>query len=105
MFEFLQSIADFFTTGIYAWFMSAIAYVMESALVWYFELKISTLTFAWNIAKNVLTALHLSTQLQTSMSSLPPSVASGIAFFRVPEAINMIMSAGVTRLVLRYMPF
>ena len=105
MFEFLQSISDFFTTGIYEWFMSAVAYVMESALIWYFEMKVSTITYAWDIAKNVLQALHLSTQLQGAFSALPASVSSGLAFFWVPEAVNMMLSAGVTRLVLRYLPF
>lgn len=104
MFEFLESIATFFQVGIYEFFQEAFKYFAVTLTVWYIEMQIWGLTFAWEVASTVLSTLNISHQIATAMSGLPSQVSQGAQFFRVPEAINLLLTAGVTRLVISLIP-
>lgn len=104
MFEFLQSISDFFTSGIYSFVEEAAKYLIETAIIWWIKTQIWGLTFAWEIAQGVLTSLNVSQHIAAGMSSLSSEVVAAINFFRVPEAINILLTAGVTRMVMSLIP-
>ncbi len=104
MFEFLQSISDFFTTGIYEFFTEAAKYLTTTVVIWYIKAQIWSLTFAWEVGSSVIANLNLMSQVNSAMGLLPAQVSSGINFFRVPEAINMLLTAGATRLVMNLVP-
>lgn len=105
MFEFLQSISDFVQNGIYEFSTSWIAFFLAKLTVWYIEAKISSIQFAWDIAQGVLQALNVTSSIAAGFSGLSPDVRAGIGFFRVPEAINMLVGAGATRMVMSFLPF
>ena len=105
MFEFLNSIADFFTTGIYLFVVDASAYLLSTAIIWYWKIKLAGLEFAWSIAQGVLSNLNITQSLQTFWGALPSEVSAGASFFRVPEALNLILSALATRFVMSLIPF
>lgn len=104
MFEFLESISNFFTSGIYDWFTATAAYFAETLTIWYIKSQIWGLTFAWEVGQNVLSGLNINAQISAAFGGLPPPVAQAAQFFRVPEAINLLLSAGVTRLVMSLIP-
>lgn len=104
MFEFLESIATFFQVGIYEFFQEAFKYFAVTLTVWYIEMQIWGLTFAWETAQTVLSTLNVSQQIASAFSGLPAQVSQGAQFFRVPEAINLLLTAGVTRLVMSLIP-
>lgn len=105
MFEFLQAIADFVTTGIFEFFEEAAKYFISTLIIWWIKAQIFGLTFAWEVGQQVLSALNVSQHISSGMSSLSPTVVSAINFFRVPEAFNILLAAGATRLAMSFIPF
>lgn len=105
MFEFLQSIADWFSTGIYDFFTELAAYFITNMMIWYWKSKLSGLEFAWGVAQSILSTLNIGSTIQSYWAMLPGEVASGAAFFRVPEAISLMLTALATRFVLNFLPF
>lgn len=105
MFEFLQSISDFFQQGIYTWFEETAKYLITTGMIWFIEAQIWSLQFAWEIAQGVISSLNLSSQITASFNGLPADVLNGVKFFKIPEALNLLFTALVTRLVLNMVPF
>lgn len=104
MFEFLQSIADFFSFGIYQWFEDATKFLISSLIVWWLEMQLSGLIFAWDVAKGVVSNLGIASAITGAWSALPADVAASARFFRIPEALNLLLTAGVTRFVMTFIP-
>lgn len=104
MFEFLQSISDFVTTGIYTFFEEAAKYGITTLLIWWVKAQIWGITFAWEIGQSVLSAFNVAGKVASAFAGLPGDVSAGINFFRIPEAINILLSAGATRFVMNMVP-
>ena len=105
MFEFLQAIADFFTTGIYEFFTELLALVMVKGMVLWFKAQLAGLEFAWGVGSTIIQNLNISQHISTAFSGLSGQVVATLSFFRFPEAINMLLTAGATRFVLKFIPF
>ena len=56
------------------------------------------------MAQSVLEDLALGTKINESLALLPSNVREALNFFKVPEAMTNIITAGVTRLVMRLTP-
>lgn len=104
MFEFLQSISDFFTTGIYTFFEEAAKYFVTTLLIWWVKSQIWGISFAWEVGQSLLSAFNVSSHISSAFGALSSEVMAGITFFRVPEAVNILLSAGATRFVLNMVP-
>lgn len=105
MFEFLQSLSDFFLSGIYTWFEETAKYLITTLMIWFIEGQIWSLEFAWEIAQGVISSLNISDQIVVAFNGLPGDVLNGVRFFKIPEALNLLFTALVTRLVLNMVPF
>lgn len=104
MFEFLQSMSDFFQTGIYGFFTEWASELVTSLMIAAIEWKLWSLQIAWNAAQGFITALDLSSHVADGFALLPADVSSALSFFRVPEAVNLLMTAGATRFALSFIP-
>lgn len=100
--DFRQELDDFRTSGIYKFFTQWFAEFIKWSMVGWFKFKLQALTFAWDVASEILTSLNLSQQIDMAFSALDSNVVSIISFFRIPEAINIILSAYTTRLVMTF---
>lgn len=104
MFEFLENISKFFTDGIYNFFVELWAWFVVKFSVAWIEFQIAAMKFAWDIAKQIVVDLGLAEKVNAAWSGLPAQIYSTAAFFRLPDAFNMILNAGITRFVLRFIP-
>ncbi|MFI3123298.1 MAG: DUF2523 family protein [Methylococcales bacterium] len=86
--DFRQELDDFRTSGIYKFFTQWFAEFIKWSMVGWFKFKLQALTFAWDVASEILTSLNLSQQIDMAFSALDSNVVSIISFFRIPEAIN-----------------
>ena len=100
--DFRQELDDFRTSGIYKFFTQWFAEFIKWSMVGWFKFKLQALTFAWDVANEILTSLNLSQQIDMAFSALDSNLVSIISFFRIPEAINIILSAYTTRLVMTF---
>lgn len=103
--DFFIAIFQFLTTGIVEFFISLGAYIMDSLTCLFLKVALLMLNFLWAIIKTLLIDLNLSGRLATAFGGFEPGIISMILFFRIPEALNLILSAFVLRFVLRLIPF
>lgn len=104
MFEFLQAIYEFVSNGIYQFFVDAIAYFLKYLVIFWINMKTQGLLFAWNIAESTINALNVGQQIQPVWNSLSSDVRSNASFFRVPESLNILLTAFMTRFVMSMLP-
>jgi hypothetical protein len=104
MFEFLQNLSEWFTSGIYSFFEAAVAFFVVKLTVFYISMKLAGIKFAWGVAQIVLTNLNVFSTVQSAWSVIPPDVYSMMDFFNIPKAVNIILNAGATRFVLNLLP-
>lgn len=96
----IQYILDWLSTGIYVFFEEA----FKEATAWYVvavvKAKIYMVGFAWDVAKIVLENIGLSQFINTAWGSLNPKLIGYLTFFKMPEALNIVIQAYATRFVL-----
>jgi hypothetical protein len=83
----------------------AYAEFIKAYLISEIEFKIFMLKFAWDVAKELLTSLNISPLIASAWSQLDSRVLQFITFFRIPEGINLLISAYTTRFVYRFTSF
>jgi hypothetical protein len=109
MFDFIVNwftfIAEWISTGIYTFFTSAFAALVEWLTLVMIKWTIYATGFAWDVAKVIIQDLQLSQRLDSAWAAVPGDISSALNFFRVPEAVNMLLSSVATRWVLRFIPF
>ena len=95
----LQWFVDFFAddTGI-GFFDRLQAYAF---LAWV-QIQKFAIQNAWNVAKVVIETLDITTALESAFSSLDPAISDFISVLRVPDFINLIVQAHVTKAVLGF---
>jgi hypothetical protein len=102
--DLLKAIVEWLDFGIFDFVQKAYqALVIELMIMW-IKIKISSLEFAWAVAQGVLTGLNVSGHISSAFGFLPAEISSAAAFFRVPEAVNIILSSAVARFVLNMIP-
>jgi hypothetical protein len=94
-------VQKFFTEDLYHLLTQFIAWCIKWAAVAYWKLKLSALSFAYDVASS----LQLSQYLQSFWGALDGRIASMMQFFRIPEAINIILSGFFTKFVFRFLGF
>jgi|CXWL01.1.fsa_nt_gi hypothetical protein len=97
--EFLRS------TWIYAFFTRFFAEAVKWAILESLKFKIMMITFSWDIAKELLASLQLSERLHSYFSGLNSDMLVFINFLKIPDAINIILSAHLTRFIMRFAGF
>jgi hypothetical protein len=101
--DFINDIADFRHSGIYEFCKKAFAEFVKYSVIAMITFKIYAMTFAYDVATQILDDLNLSSALSSAWSAMDSQVAQAAAFFRIPEAINIILSAKLTKFVLKFM--
>lgn len=69
-------------------------------VIWYTKAKLAFVTYSWQVAKSVLVSLNISGTLNAAWGSINPEIMAYISAFRLPECLNIILNAWVTRYVL-----
>lgn len=78
--------------------------VIGWGIVLYFEVKLAAIEFAYAVASTIMSALNLSQVINMGWSALDSQTLGVLTYLRIPESINMILSAFVTRFVLDLLP-
>jgi accessory cholera enterotoxin len=103
--DFFNESLDFIYTGIYDFLTEWTAYAIIKSTIAYIDFKIFIIRFAWDRAKQILQQLNLSNAINNAFSSLDGNVFTVLSFLHVPETINLILMALVTKFVLRFLGF
>lgn len=99
----LQVISDWFDLGIFDFFTQVFKQIVAYLVVAQIKFKIWAITFSWEVAKTILFNLHLSSVIQASWNTLDSQTLGYLNFFRVPESLNILIQAVITRMTLNLM--
>lgn len=101
--SFFADIYAFLSSGIYHFATQTMAQLVIWSTIGLIQFKIYSLTFAAGVAREILLQLNFSSFIQSAFDSLDSNVSQIIGYLKVPEAINIISSAAVTKYVLRFL--
>lgn len=104
MLGFFDYINEWLNSGIYTFFTDATAYLVEYFVLAYLKLLTVAIPFAWGVAKTILQDLNISQLIDAAYAELPSLSRQVMTILRVPECINIALSAYVTKFVLRFIP-
>lgn len=104
MLEFFDAVYNWLNSGIYGFFTELSAYFIKQAVLGYLKFLYFIIPFAWGIAQSILNDLNISNYLNSAYSALGSDVLGYLSFFNIPEAINILISAQVTKFVLKFIP-
>jgi hypothetical protein len=99
-------IANFVSTfldGLLATLHRALAYFIEWAVVVKLKLWLSGAEFAYGVAQEIADDLNLSGYLMEAVSSLPSDLKYVLNLWGVPNCLNIIMNAYLTKFVMNFM--
>lgn len=103
LFDLVQTISDFFKNGIYQFFVDLFAYIV----VWWHKLKLQGLIFmvqfSWDIAAQLMQDLNITGFLNSMYTHLDNQILNVMLYFRIPEALNTIINAYLTRYIFRFL--
>lgn len=103
--HFFDWLTAWFTHGLYdfaVWaFSGFVKYVTLSALTF----ALWALPFAYDTARQIMTDLNINTYLQNAWSGLDSDYLAYATLLQIPASINLMVSAMITRYVLRFIPF
>ena len=81
----------------------------DRALLWiiisYFQIKLEAFKFAAHLAEGVIQNIGLSNTINAAWSSIDSRIVAVLNYCRVPDALNLILTAYVTRFILALVPF
>jgi len=97
-------IAEWLNSGTYNFFTEAAAYFIEKATIAYLKFVAWAIPFAWGIGKQILLDLNITQTINSAWSNFDSQTLATLNFFRVPEGINYLFTAGATKLALRFIP-
>lgn len=100
-----QAILDFFYNDIYSFVTKAYAEFIKAEMIAEFKFKIAVMSFAWDVAKELLASLQISSFINQAWGSLDSRALQLLTFFRVPEGLNLLISSATTKFVFKFMGF
>lgn len=92
---------EFIGTGIYDFVVEVFAYAVEWLAITKIQFLIFITQFSWDIASNIIANLGLSAAINSSWSTLDSDLLGYLTFFRIPEAINILIQAYIAKFVMR----
>jgi len=96
----LQTFIDFISTGIYESADTILERVAAWYIVWHLELKMFWLQMAVSVAEGFIDGIGISGLINSALGGIDSAVSGIVFYLKIPEAINMILSARVARLIL-----
>lgn len=102
---FFQFIWDFLTVGIYDFAKDVMVLLTKAAIYSWFQIQVFALEIAYDAAQGVMADFGVAQAVRQHWGAVPSEVANTLAFFGIPQALNIIFSALSTRFALKFVPF
>jgi hypothetical protein len=100
VFDALTDITSWFSDGLYDAADNVFQRMAAWVIIWILEAKLFMLGLGIEIAELFIEALGISDLLNSAFSSLDSKVSNFVYYLKIPEAINILISAYTTRFVM-----
>lgn len=102
--NFFQWIWTFITSGIYDLIVWGLRGFVEFYTLSALKFQLFALNLGWDVAKAILVDMQFNARLQGFFDALPSAVSVNLTALRIPEGIALILTAYITRYVIRFIP-
>lgn len=103
IFDQLSQLLDWFYTGIYDFIVDTASYFIALSVKWSLFSTLALIDFSWDVAKDLLSDLGISEFIASMYSHFDSKIMDILLFFRIPEFVNTIMGAHMTRFVFQFL--
>ena len=100
-----QTITNFFADDVFGLLTKFVAWFVQWSVVAMWKAKLAALAFSWGVAQQIMINLDISGHLNSTWAALDSRTMAMASFFRVPEAVSMLISASVTKFVFKFIGF
>ncbi len=105
MIDFFNQILDFINTGIYKLLTEFVAYLISKISIFVLTSTLKMMVFSWDVAKQIMVDLQISSILASIYSHFNSKILELLFWLKVPDFINNVLTAYITRFVMRFVPF
>ncbi|MDF5949862.1 DUF2523 family protein [Pseudomonas aeruginosa] len=96
---------DFLYSGVYDFVTDAFVLLTKMAIKGWFEMQLFVAEIGYKAFKEVVGGIGIGSTITSYYSSLDGDLRSLLAFFGLPDAVNMIFAAIGTRFSMSFIPF
>mgnify|MGYP000367010323 CR=1 FL=1 len=100
MIEFFQFVTDWLNNDMFDFFDNVFVQIASWYVIWQVEFQIVFLKFTWEVSKEVLATLDITTAVAQAWGQVDSKTMAYFNFFKIPDCLNILINAGVTRLVM-----
>ena len=100
VFDALTDITNWFSDGLYEAADNVFQRMAAWVIIWILEAKLFMLGLGIDVAELFIEALGISELLNSAFSSLDSKISNFVYYLKIPEAINILISAYATRFVM-----
>lgn len=101
---FFTWLAYWFTDELYDFVVDTFSYFVQVMVLVSIETSINTIQFAWDVAQDIMEDVGVSAMISQMYSGFSGVALDLLLWFRIPEIVNTLTSAYVTRYVLSWIP-
>lgn len=102
---FQDSVTKFFEVDLYQIFTDYVAYLIIQAQVAFWKMKLALLSFSWDVAQSIISQLGISSYISLAFSSLDSDLLAVIAYIKIPDFVNIVISSVTTKFVFKFLGF
>ncbi|MFI0399168.1 MAG: DUF2523 family protein [Thiolinea sp.] len=103
IFDQIGLLLDWLFTGIYDFVVDTASYLIQLSIKLSLVSTLAFVEFSWSIAKDMMNDLGISELIDSMYSNFSSQIMDVLLFFKIPEFINSIMSAYMTKFVFSFL--
>lgn len=100
-----ELILQFLTGELYELMVQITSFLFIKASIAWLDMKLFIIEFSWDVSQDVITQLGLADAVESAFALLDSTIANFAGFLGIPEAINIILGAHLTKSVMRFFGF
>lgn len=98
--DFFKKVLNFFDNGLYEVIGNVLKYYVSAVGIFSLELKMAAIEIAAGMADKIISTLNISGTINSLYSALDSKIAAFVAYLKIPDAINLLLSAHLTRFIM-----
>jgi hypothetical protein len=98
--QFLSYIWWFLSSGIFEVFHDVFAKLFEYGMIFYWSVKVAAIGFMWGVGQSLMESMRITEYIELMFAHFDSQTLAGLMWLRVPEFVNTVVSAYVTRWVM-----
>jgi len=97
----MDTVLDWLEQDQFTFFEDFVAFFVVQLTIAKISFMLWSMEFSWGVAQAVLDQLSIGAQVEALWAATDSVLLSWLSFFKIPQALNMIMTAGTTKFVMR----